>query len=289
MGGHPRFGPAGTPYAFKLMKKPLAELPSFLRAEGLDALEYQASRWGQKPQMKRENAEKLGQNARENDVWLGMHGSYFINLIGNKVVTEASKRRLLACAIAAQWMKACCVVFHPGFYMNRSSREALDDLIKVMNQVVEIMRSRGMKVKLAPETTGRFSQLGSLEEVLTICEKVEQTEPVIDWAHVHARTHGGLKTDNDFAKIIDKIETRLGTDVAKNLHCHFTRMEFSKKGEVRHHVLGETAYGPEFRDFARVIVEIGLTPIIICESPLLDVDAKKMQNILYREMEKGKR
>jgi len=114
--------------------------------------------------------------------------------------------------------------------MNRSPREALDDLIKVMNQVVEIMQSRGVKVKLAPETTGRISQLGSLDEVLTICERVEQTEPVIDWAHIYARTHGSLKTSSDFAKIIDKIETRLGTDVAKNLHCHFTRMEFSKKG-----------------------------------------------------------
>jgi len=53
--------------------------------------------------------------------------------------------------------------------------------------------------------------------------------------------------------------------------------------------LDETTYGPEFRDFARAIVEFGLTPVVICESPLLDVDAKKMQNILYREMEKGKR
>ncbi|MBX5327297.1 MAG: TIM barrel protein [Candidatus Bathyarchaeia archaeon] len=289
MGNHPRFGPAGTPYAFKLLKKPIAELPHFLCAEGLDALEYQASRWGQTTQMKRENAEKLGQNARANDVWLGMHGSYFINLIGNKTVAEASKRRLLACATAAHWMKAHCVVFHPGFYMRRSPREALDALIKVMNQVVEIMQSRGVKVKLAPETTGRISQLGSLDEVLTICERVEQTELVIDWAHIYARTHGSLRTSSDFAKIIDMIETRLGTDAAKNLHCHFTRMEFSKKGEVRHHVLDEITYGPEFRDFARVIVEFGLTPVVICESPLLDVDAKKMQNILYREMEKGKR
>ncbi|MEM2103185.1 MAG: TIM barrel protein, partial [Candidatus Bathyarchaeia archaeon] len=258
-------------------------------SEGLDALEYQASRWGQKPQMKRENAEKLGEKARENDVWLGVHGSYFINLIGTETVAEASKRRLLACATAAQWMKAHCIVFHPGFYMNRSPREALDGLIKVMNQVVEIMRSRGIKAKLAPETTGRLAQLGSLDEVLTICERVEQTEPVVDWAHIHARTHGGLKTSSDFAKIIDKIETRLGTVAAKNLHCHFTRMEFSERGEIRHHVLDETVYGPEFRDFARVIVEFGLTPVIICESPLLDVDAKKMQSILYREMEKGKR
>lgn len=238
--------------------------------------------------MKKENAEKLGQNAEQHDIWLSLHGSYFINLIGNKSVAEASKRRLLACATAAQWMKAHSIVFHPGFYAKRTPRKALDELVKAMNQVVETMKNEGIRAKLAPETTGRISQLGSLDEVLTICEEVDQTEPVIDWAHIHARTQGGLKNSGDFAKIFDEIEKRLGTNAAKNLHCHFTRMEFSNKGEVRHHVLDETSYGPEFRDFAHVIVESGLKPVIICESPLLDVDALTMQNILRIEMKKRK-
>ena len=45
-----------------------------------------------------------------------MHGSYFINLSGKKEVVEASKRRLIACATAADWMGAYVVVFHTGFY-----------------------------------------------------------------------------------------------------------------------------------------------------------------------------
>jgi deoxyribonuclease-4 len=288
---HPRFGPAGTPYVFGLLKQPVTELPSFLRAEGLDAFEYQASRWGPKPQMKRENAEKLGLNARQNDVWLSMHGSYFINLTGDEEVSQASKKRLLACATAARWMNAHSVVFHPGFYGKHASQEVLDRLIKALNEIVEEMKNSGIRANLAPEVTGKTSQLGNLEEVLTICEKIEQTEPIIDWAHIHARTQGSLRTYDDFAKIIDKIEKRLGTNVVENLHCHFSKIEFSKKGELRHHVLEETEYGPEFRILARVIVELGLKPIIICESPLLDIDARKMRNILHRvagKREKGK-
>jgi len=289
MADRPRFGPAGIPWTFKALKRSTTELPSFLHDEGLDALEYQAVRWGQKPQIKRENAEKLGLNAKQNDIWLTMHGSYFINLYGEKTVVEASKRRLLACATAAQWMNARVVVFHSGFYGKHTSTEVLKRCIKATKEIVENMKSLGITVKLGLETTGKCSQFGSLDEILTLCEQVEQTAPVVDWAHIHARTQGKLKTSKDFVNVINEIEKRLGTKAAENLHCHFSRIEFSVKGEVRHHVLDEMEYGPEFRDLARVIVELGLKPVVICETPFLDLDAQKMQIILLEEVGKGKR
>jgi deoxyribonuclease-4 len=283
MADHPRFGPAGTPWSFYELKQAITLLPAFLRKEGLDALEYQASRWGQKPQIKQENAEKLGLNAEENDVWLTMHGSYFISLFSEKAVVEASKRRLLACATAAQWMKAHAVVFHPGFYRGHGSKEVLQESIKVVNDIVGDMKSLGINVKLGLETMGKRAQFGSLDEVLSLCEQTEQTEPVIDWSHIHARTQGGLVAKADFVRVIDQMEKRLGSDAAKNLHCHFSHMEFSIRGEVRHHALDETKYGPDFRILAQVIVEMGLRPVMICESPLIDVDAVKMRDMLRKE------
>ena len=80
MADHPRFGPAGMPPAFKLLKQPVTEVPKYLRSEGLDSFEYEMVRWGPKPQIKRETAETLGKKAAEHDVWLTAHGSYFINL-----------------------------------------------------------------------------------------------------------------------------------------------------------------------------------------------------------------
>jgi deoxyribonuclease-4 len=282
-----RFGPAGTPWAFKELRQPIFELPRFVREEGLDALEYQAVRWGQEPQIKRENAEKLGANAKAHDVWLSMHGSYFISLQSKKDVAEASKRRLLACATAAQWMDAHLVVFHPGFYMGHGAREVLHMSIKIVRNIVEDFQSIGIRVKLGLETMGKRSQFGSLDEVLTVCEQVEQTTPVIDWSHIHARTQGGLVTQPDFIRVIDQIEKRLGREVAKNLHCHFSRIEFSARGEVRHHTLAETRYGPDFRVMAQVVEELGLKPVFICESPLIDVDAQKMRDIFKTMQEKG--
>jgi deoxyribonuclease-4 len=256
-----------------------------LREEGLDAFEYQAVRWGQKPQMKQEDAETLGSQARKNDVLLSLHGSYYVNLCGKKEVVEASKRRLVACATAAQWMGAYVVVFHLGFYGYAEKSEAFRNCTQALRDIVETMNSLGIeKVKLGPETMGRIFQLGSLDEILTICEEVEQTQLVIDWGHLHARYRGMFKKIDDFRAVIDEVENRLGTQAVKDMHCHFTKIEFTEKGERRHHILDETKYGPDFQLLAEVIAEYDLRPVMICETPILDVDAMKMRDILRRVM-----
>jgi len=281
MADRPRFGPAGVPLGFKVLKSPVSEIPKYLHDEGLDAFEYQAVRWGPKPQMKMESAEKLGRNAVQHDVWLTLHGSYYVNLCGEGEVLKASKRRLLACSTAAAWMGAKAVVFHPGYYGKKPPKEALEICVKAMKEIVESMRSNDItKVHLAPETTGRRSQLGNLQEVLTLCEKVELTEPNVDWAHLHAREKGKLKTIDDFRKVIDEIGKRLGASAVKNLHCHYSHIEFTDKGERRHHIMDEVEYGPGFNLLASLIAELGLKPVMICETPNLDVDAQKMRDML---------
>jgi deoxyribonuclease-4 len=287
MADRPRFGPAGVPPAFRVMKTSLVDVPKLLHVEGLDALEYEAIYWGGKPQIKKEDAERLGSEARENDVWLSLHGSYFINLCGKKNVVEASKKRLIACATAAKWMGAYVVVFHPCFYGGRPHKEVLKSCMTALKDVVETMRSLGIKnVKVGPETMGKPSQLGSLEEILTICEEVDQTQLVVDWSHLHARDMGSFRTVEDFRKVVVEIENRLGEEAVRNMHCHFTKIEFTDKGERRHHTLDETRYGPDFGLLAKIIVEFKLRPVMICESPLLDIDAMKMRDIVQAELRK---
>ena len=97
---------------------------------------------------------------------------------------------------------------------------------------------------------------------------------------------GKFKTIDDYRKVLEEIEKRLGDEVVKNIHCHFTRVEFTDKGEKCHHIMDEISYGPDFRPLARLIAELDLNPVIISESPILDVDSIKMKNILIEEMKK---
>jgi len=281
MADRPRFGPAGVPPTFRLMKASMEDVPLFLREEGLDALEYEAIYWGGKPQIKREDAEKLGFRARENDVWLSLHGSYFINLCGEKKIVEASKKRLIACATAAEWMGAHVVVFHAGFYGKKPHELVLRSCLEALRDMAQSLKSLGIKnTRIGPETMGKPSQLGSLDEVLRICQEVEQTQLVIDWSHLHARDMGRFRTVADFRTVVETVEHRLGIEAARDMHCHFTKIEFTDKGERRHHTLEEERYGPSFDMLAKIIAEFKLRPIIISESPLLDIDAIKMRNTL---------
>jgi deoxyribonuclease-4 len=287
MADRPRFGPAGVPPLFRIIGAKLSDVPGLLREEGLDAFEYEAVRWGQKPQIRQQDAEKLGLEAEKNDVLLSLHGSYFINFCGRKEIVEASKRRLIACATAAQWMGAYVVVFHPGFYGRVEKSYAFKNCIVAIRDVIESMKSLGIqKVKLGPETMGRIFQLGSLDEILTICEEVEQTQLVIDWSHLHARNHGRFRKTDDFRAVVEEAEKRLGTEAVKNMHCHFSKIEYTDKGERRHHILDEARYGPDFQMLAEVIAEFNLHPVIICETPLLDVDAIKMRDTFIKVTKK---
>ena len=251
----------------------------------MDAFEYQAVRWGQKPQMKQADAEKLGAEARENDVRLSIHGSYYMNLSGKRDVVEASKRRLIASATAADWMGAYVMVFHTGFYGRFEKDFAFKTCLDALKEVSAEMRSLGLRVKLGPETMGRKFQVGTIDEILTICQEVEGTQLVIDWGHLHALHQGTLKKTEDFRAIAEKVEQKLGTEALKSMHCHFSKIEFTAQGEKRHHTLDEERYGPDFRMLAEVIVDFQMHPTMICESPILDVDARKMQETLKQVLE----
>jgi deoxyribonuclease-4 len=286
MADHPRFGPAGVPPIFRILGAQSFDVPRLLREEELDAFEYQAVRWGPKPQMKKEDAERLGVEARKNDVLLSMHGSYYVNLSGKKEVVEASKRRIVACTTAARWMGAYVVVFHMGFYGRFEKSCAFKNCVNALKDIVETMNSLGIKnVKLGPETMGRVFQVGTLDEILTICEEVEQTQIVIDWSHMHARRQGRFRKVEDFRAVAEEVERRLGTESARDMHCHFSKIEYTDKGERRHHILDEARYGPEFEMLAEVIAEFKMRPVMICETRLLDVDAMKMHDTYRKIME----
>jgi deoxyribonuclease-4 len=283
MADHPRFGPAGVPHIFRILGAQSYDVPRLLREERLDAFEYQAVRWGQKPQMRREDAERLGFEARKNDVLVSMHGSYYVNLGGKKEIVEASKRRLVACATAAQWMGAYVVVFHMGFYGRFEKSYAFKNCEDALKDIVETMKSLGIRdVKLGPETMGRVFQVGDLNEILAICEEVEQTQLVIDWSHMHARRQGRFRKVEDFRAVAEEVERRLGTEAARDMHCHFSKIEYTDKGEKRHHVLDEARYGPDFGMLAEVFTEFKMRPVVICETPLLDVDAIKMRDTYWK-------
>lgn len=227
--------------------------------------------------------------AEECDVWLTAHAPYFVNLSARDEDTrKKSIDRLVSTLKVAQLLNAHQVVFHPGYYGGLPKQEALKLCIEGMKEAVERAKAEGVrKAYLGPETTGKKSQVGDLNEILTMCEEVDMTLPTVDWAHLHARGIGAIKSKGDYAKMLDEIEKRLGLDVVKNLHCHYTPVEFTDKGEKEHHTMEEPGYGPDFEPLAELIAELGFNPVIISESPILDLDSIRMKTIVERFLRKA--
>jgi len=99
----------------------------------------------------------------------------------------------------ASVMDCRIVTIHPNFYSRMPEDQALRLVVHKINEIVNELR---VKAKIGIETTGRLGETGSLDNVIDICRRTSNTEPVINWGHVHARGAGYLKTQQDFINVI---------------------------------------------------------------------------------------
>ncbi|MCQ2965032.1 MAG: TIM barrel protein, partial [archaeon] len=232
------FGPAGKPIEFK-GKAFLS--PEFLGPLGLHAFEYQSTygvRIGEGAAL------KLRESAEENNVLVSMHCPYYVNLASKESEKiDKTIEHLLKSARVGEFMGAYRLVFHPGFYSNRKPDVVLELAKETCKKLISRCEDEGIEnFTFAPETTGKRSQLGNIDEIIDLCASFEHFEPTIDFAHVHARGRGILNTKEDYNCIFSKIEDNLDIE---RLHCHFTTIEYTYAGERKHHTLAEDdKYGP---------------------------------------------
>lgn len=280
-----RFGPAGKPLEFR---GDIVGVPEYLKRMGLDAMEYEAVRG---VTIRRESAEAFGRKARDFGVVLSLHGPYYVNLASKEERTYfASIERVYQSMAAAHWMGAYAVVIHPGYYGDLPPREALRRVIEGFRTALERALQNGYTYPwLAPETTGRVSQVGTVEEVIEICLALgERCRPTVDWAHIYARSKGErVRTVDDVAKTVELLEKELGKEAVSPLHTHYSKIDFGKGGEKEHHNVSEDLYGPDFEPIVRAYGELGVLGVFISESPALDKDALVMKEICERLYSEG--
>ena len=94
---------------------------------------------------------------------------------------------------------------------------------------------------------------------------------------------------DDYLRVFDKIDRCLGGDIAKNLHCHFSKIEWTDAGEKRHLTFADEIYGPRFEPLAEATAREGLAPTIICESAGTQSDDALAMKKAYIDFLGGKR
>ncbi len=261
-----KFGPAGNSKSFSQMGyKSSLDVPEYIEKMGLDVFEYQC---GRGVNIGEEKARQLGAAAAEKGITLTLHAPYYISMSG----IDPEKRLksvdyILASARAVDAMGGNRIVVHTGSCGKISREEALALAVDTMKSAVAALDQNGLShIHICPETMGKINQLGTLDEVLSLCEIDERLIPCIDFGHLNARTLGGLKTYGDFKEIFDKIEDKLGIDRLRSFHSHFSKIEYTDGGEKKHLTFEDTVYGPDFEPVIDLIVKKNCSPIVICES-----------------------
>ena len=248
-----------------------------MRTFGLDCYEYQC---GKGVNVGRETAEKIGQAARDYNISLSLHAPYFINLANpDRDALQKTIGYITAGCQVADWMGAGRVVIHSGALMKRTRREALDIALASLRDVIAACDGAGFgHITLCPETMGKISQLGDLDEVLELCTLDGRLLPCVDFGHLYARSLGELTGEDACEAMLDQMEAALGTERASRFHSHFSQIEFTPGGgEKCHRTFADNGgFGPDPAPLMAEIARRGWEPTFICESAgTQDKDALK--------------
>jgi len=170
----------------------------------------------------KEDAVKIGKAAKKLGIMLSIHAPYWINLNSeDKEKLRKSKERILKCCEVGTWLGAYRVVFHPGYY-GKDKNHAYEKIKKEILEIQREIKKRKYTPKLAPETTGRVNVFGGIDEISKLSEETG-CGFCIDFAHILAR----YKSYN-FKEVFKKFNKH------KQLHLHFSGIEYGEKGEKYH-------------------------------------------------------
>lgn len=276
------FGPGGNSETFKLAgKKSTVEAPEWLANIGLDAYEYEA---GNGLAATPATLRAIGKEAAIHNIRMSYHTPYFISLSG--VVEEKRLKSIdyiKQSLDASKLLGAKTIVVHAGSAAKITRDEAMRLAGDTLARTVASVDTYGIKIGI--ETMGKINQLGTLDEVLELCRIDSAYVPVIDFGHLNARELGGFfVTADDYLKVFDKIDRRMGFDVLNTLHCHFSKIEWTQSGEKKHLTFEDIVYGPAFEPFVEAIVKAGISPTVICESAGTQSDDALAMKKYYKEI-----
>ena len=275
-----KFGPSGNDEQFYSdgFSKTIDAF-KWVKNLGLDLFEYSL---GNGITLKMDTAEKMGIEAEKNGIEVSIHAPYFINFANPS--EESKQKSINYCINSLKLLRAFkgkkCVV-HSGSQLKQERNEALKVLYNGYDALLnEIYKQNLGDMYICPETMGKYTQIGSYKEIIDLCTLDKCLIPTLDFGHINCVMQGKLKTEDDYKQIIDYSLEKLGRFKTENLHIHFSKIEYSEKGEMKHLNYSNEIYGPDFAPLVNVLKEYNLSPTVICESKgKMATDALILKNI----------
>ena len=269
------FGTAGVSDAMKSQNLNYSEIAKQLKELGLACFEYPLT-YG--TNISEEKCREIGNSFLTEGILLSVHAPYYINLASSEEDSVLkSFGHIFNSMKRAKAMGADRVVFHPGSLTKQTRDVAFNNVLSNLKRFIEMIDGDESVegILLCPETMGKHGQIGTVDEVVEMCKISDRIIPTIDFGHINAFTGGGLISKDSFYNIIEKFVIGLGK---KEIHIHFSKIEYGGKGEIKHLTFEtDTKFGPDEKFMIQSLVEFDANFRIVSESAgTQDIDSKIM-------------
>ncbi|HEX7098616.1 MAG TPA: non-homologous end-joining DNA ligase [Acidimicrobiia bacterium] len=187
---------------------------------------------------KEKRCAEFGEKAAARGIRLSVHAPYFATL-----TPEDPERGAQCLAALEHTMKlgralgAPIIVAHGGATHGETPGVLMERITERLERVAPKIEHLG--VGLGLETAGREGNWGTLGDIALIASRFSFVRPVVDWAHIHAVTGGGLTSKEAYAQVFTFLASEFPAWMIDPLHTQFTDNLVGDKGEVRHLPYGE--------------------------------------------------
>lgn len=154
--------------------------------------------------------------------------------------------------------------------MKRNAETVYNQVETAMREIMTDLAEEGIDIWVRPETTGKKTQWGDLEEIIKLSKEFDKVLPCVDFSHLHARHNGIYNTYDEFARVFDTIGSEIGAYALENFHAHVAGIAYSEKGEKNHLILEESDMN--YKDLLKAFKDFGVKGVVVCESPNIEAD-----------------
>ncbi len=211
----------------------------------------------------------------KNGLILTAHGPFYINLNSKEEEKiEASIQRIIETATVANSLGAYSITYHAAFYMGGDKEKVYNKVKEGHTKIFNAIPN--LKIWIRPETTGKKTQWGDIDEIIRLSKEFEYVLPCVDFSHIHAREAGAFNTYDEFCSIFEKIGNELGQIALDNFHAHIAGIEYTSKGERQHLNLKDSDFN--YQDLLKAFKKFDVKGVVVCESPNIEDDCSLLKN-----------
>ncbi len=259
------------------------DAPRYIASLGLDGYEYLCN---QGVHISDDACLILKENAIKNNIALSVRAYDFLSLSHSDEETRRKSVDILyETARAANIMGAERVVFPLDNCAIRARKDVFSNTKKSLFEALSRLKADGIEnVYLCPEAMGLIHDLGTVDEVISLCLCDERILPAINAGNIYARSQGRECDTLFYEKLIDKLHKKLGAYRGDNFHLYYSKVEYT------HHGFREDINFFECEDenqscegLFKAVKNKKITPFVVCKSPdTQDTDCVLMKEIYKR-------